>query len=760
LAGALPNLAVVVGCLALGAFVLWNQRSRAAGVFGLLGLVIAFTSCLGLQPAWGQADLLWPLTMPLVLHLALELNDGRRQAWHWPRWVAVYGPAGVLFAVSVGTLLTTGRPLPHPGAAAASWGTPVALAFHAFLGIAALAVCLLQFKAADRLGSVLLTVGVGLITLTPLSVKALALEPAVTPLGCLAASCFLAVATHRVRMQDVTPESAVRDILATMADAVLLTDTEARVVSVNWTACDLLDRDDLSDLIGRRIDELFAPAPGSPPIMGLLDRGIRDLGVVPRPPASDPPAPTEHQVHVSLSASTLRPGKQGPTRGYVFVARDITERKLAEREKSELEAQLAQSQRLEAIGTLAGGIAHDFNNLLTAILADAAFLKSVVTSDTDEYDCASNITLAAQRAAVLTAQLLGFARKGKLREDCVDVHDVVSNVVSIVGRTFDKQIRILEKLDASPSTVQGDPAQIEQVLMNMAINARDAMPRGGELTFETRVERLDGVYCESAELPPGQYITIIVRDTGSGVPGEIRDRLFEPFFTTKEQGKGTGMGLAMAYGIVKNHGGCIRLLDSASEQAAAAEGDGGKDTCAVPSRLSHDDTLPNIGAGAAFEIRLPVVDRQPAPQEPASAPVVGTGRILVVDDEDTVRATLSRMLRQLGYDVALASNGVEAVELFRREGGRFDLVILDMIMPEMNGADCFRELKTIKPGVKVLVATGHASRSSIRDLEREGVLGVLHKPFEAVRLSSKVSQVMHMRGKMVSEYGDVFGEQA
>jgi PAS domain S-box-containing protein len=625
--------------------------------------------------------------------------------------------------------LLAGLPLPAPGAPSGGWGTQVALGFHALVGVAALAVCLLQgFKTSDRLGSVLATVGVGLLTLPPLAVKAFAWGSWVTHIGSTAACLFLAVGVHRVRMQDVTPESAVRDILATMSDAVLLTNTEAQVVSVNWTACELLDRDDLSDLIGTRIDELFAPAPGSPPIMELFEQGaIRDLGVVPVS------APRDRETHVSLSASTLRPSKHGPTRGYVFVARDITERKQAEREKSELEAQLAQSQRLEAIGTLAGGIAHDFNNLLTAILADSAFLKNVVEPDSDAHDCATNISLAAQRAAVLTAQLLGFARKGKLRDDCVDVHDVLNNVVSIVGRTFDRKIRIVENLCDTPATVQGDPAQIEQVLMNLAINARDAMPDGGELTFETSLDNLEGERCESTELAPGMYVTIVVRDTGEGVSDEIRDRLFEPFFTTKGPGAGTGMGLAMAYGIVKNHGGCIRLAERA-----------------------HQTKNP----GAAFEIRLPLIDKRPSTRREAAADLVsGSGRILVVDDEDTVRATLSRMLRQLGYDVVMACNGAEAVDVFRSGCERFDLVILDMIMPEMNGADCFKKLKHIEPKVKVLLATGHASRQAVAEMEREGVLGVLHKPFEATRLSSKVAQVMRMKEKR-PEIGEAYEERA
>ncbi|MBE7558122.1 PAS domain S-box protein [bacterium] len=312
------------------------------------------------------------------------------------------------------------------------------------------------------------------------------------------------------------------------------------------------------------------------------------------------------------------------------VGRDITERK-------RLEAQLLHSQKMEAIGQLAGGIAHDFNNLLTGILGYAN-VSPEAQPDTLAFEAAKTIEKAGERAAELTRQLLGFARRGKYMSVPVDLHEVVREVVNLLGRTLDKNIAIIQRLSADISLVQGDPNQLEQAILNLAVNARDAMPEGGELSLETHVARLDEDFCRRyLGVEPGPYLVVCVGDTGVGIPREIQDRIFEPFFTTKEQGKGTGMGLAMVYGIVRNHGGAIRVYSE-------------------------------VGRGSVFKVYLPLLEKpREAPVTPAGdAPRRGSGRILLVDDDEVVRKVGADMLRSLGYDVTPVCGGREAVEFYRR----------------------------------------------------------------------------------------------
>ncbi len=394
--------------------------------------------------------------------------------------------------------------------------------------------------------------------------------------------------------------------------------------------------------------------------------------------------------------------------GYVnLYGRDITEHR-------KIESQLRQAQKMEAVGQLAGGIAHDFNNLLTGILGYANMLRSDSKLDKEVHESAKVIEKAARRAAELTKQLLGFARKGKLEETSVDVHRLVQEVASILGHTIDRRIRISQKLGAKPPYVRGDASQLQQVLLNLGVNARDAMPEGGEIVFETFVVELDEEYCRAhAGASPGRHLLISVTDTGCGIPKEIQDRIFEPYFTTKKRGEGTGMGLAMVYGIVKNHGGSIRVY---------SEG----------------------GRGTTFKVYLPLALKS----APLSGPLqavprsVGTGRILVVEDEEVIRTMATKMLEGLGYEVVTAADGQEGVEYYEKHQGEIDLVIIDMVMPRMNGRDCFRRLKAMNPAVRAILSTGYGRNGAVQELLGEGIIGYVQKPYVVGQLAEAVAKAL------------------
>jgi CheY-like chemotaxis protein len=334
---------------------------------------------------------------------------------------------------------------------------------------------------------------------------------------------------------------------------------------------------------------------------------------------------------------------------------------------------------------------------------------------TTVHDSSKAIERAAERASDLTRKLLGFARRGRQRREPVDVHAVIREVISLLQQTVSERIHLSCEMNAEDIIITGDPAQVEQVLLNLALNARDAMPSGGELVFKTGIEE----FADSRSLPepdirPGRFAVLTVEDTGTGIKPENMERIFEPFFTTKGKGRGTGMGLAMIYGTVRNHGGFIRV-----------------------------DSAP--GKGATFRVYLPlesdaVRDEEPPPAAPA--PDSGTGRILVVDDEETVRDVARSMLEICGYEVVTVSNGLEAVDYYRDHGGRIDLVVIDMVMPEMNGRECFRALREMDPNIRAVLSTGYGADGEAKEIVQEGMAGLVLKPFSKGALAATVQEAL------------------
>lgn len=380
-----------------------------------------------------------------------------------------------------------------------------------------------------------------------------------------------------------------------------------------------------------------------------------------------------------------------------------------EEEKERMREQLFQAQKMEAIGTLAGGIAHDFNNMLQGILGYASLLKLKIPETDPIYKPLEVIERTAERAAELTQQLLGFARKGKYFVEILNINDLVSEVIKIISRTFDRAIEIKTDLSDNIWRFEGDKGQMESVILNLCVNARDAMPGGGILTISTYNREI-----KEGDLPyswarPGSYVVISVKDTGVGMDEETMKHIFEPFFTTKEIGKGTGMGLAMVYGVVKNHGGFITVESE-------------------------------LGKGSTFTIYLPRTEAETKKDiSEIKTPLTGAGTILIVDDEEAIRNLLRDALSGLGYSVMVASNGREAIEIFNVDRDTIDLVILDLIMPEMGGEETLIRLRQIDPHVKVIIATGFGVTQSLQDvLKDKGVSGFVNKPFNIAEISEVI----------------------
>jgi len=374
-----------------------------------------------------------------------------------------------------------------------------------------------------------------------------------------------------------------------------------------------------------------------------------------------------------------------------------------------LEAQLRQAQKMEAIGRLAGGIAHDFNNLLTGILGHATMLRLHSSEGDPIHRAAEVIERAADGGADLTRQLLGFARQDKADSIAVDMHAVIEQVVSLLGRTLHKSIATRCCLDATAPQVIGDPTQLQQILVNLAMNAADAMPDGGELTLTTSLAQItESDMRLGSEMAEGEHLVVSVSDTGMGIDPDDLDKVFEPFFTRKETG--TGMGLAMVYGIARNHGGTVHV---------------------------HSER----GVGTTFTVYLPRptgVDDAPVVAG-RSEPIRGHGRILLVDDEEAVREVAAEMLTHLGYDVTIACAGGEAVGIYSREGHTIDLVVIDLVMPDMGGGDCFRALREIDPSASCILASGYSLNGTSQELLDAGMKGFVQKPFDLVELSVAVA---------------------
>lgn len=374
------------------------------------------------------------------------------------------------------------------------------------------------------------------------------------------------------------------------------------------------------------------------------------------------------------SLGTQVRSSNGDVLGFIGIHRDITERK-------RMEGLLLQSQKMEALGHLSSGVAHDFNNILTAVSGYAEILSMKMNKNDPLRRYVEEIAKAGERGNKLISSLLAFARDEEFNLQSANINEIVIAAKQLLLRLLTEDIELEINVKDEPLAVMADCNQIEQVLMNLAVNARDAMPRGGTLSISTELEErsdsfnnsFGGCLCEK-----GRYAVLTVKDTGSGMDEETKKRIFEPFFTTKEPGKGTGLGLFGAYGIIKRHGGCVEV-----------------------------ESEP--GAGTAFRIYLPVTDMDEIRAEPEEQAIHanGTETILIADDEREIRASASSLLEELGYHVIEAANGAEAVVKFMENKDSIQLVILDMMMPKKNGKEVFDEIKRVRPDIKTIFASGY-----------------------------------------------------
>ena len=383
-------------------------------------------------------------------------------------------------------------------------------------------------------------------------------------------------------------------------------------------------------------------------------------------------------------------------------------------ERARAEEQLRQAQKMDALGQLAGGVAHDFNNLLTGILSCADEIRAETRPGSPAQEAAITIEQAGRRAAELTRQLLGFARRGKLCIAPVDVHAAILEVTRLLGRTLDPGISIVTALDAAHAVVLGDCGQLQQVVLNLAVNARDAMPHGGILRIETaRVERGAADLAAHPAARPGPYVALSVSDTGEGVPPEILERVFEPFFTTKEPGRGTGLGLATVYGIAVNHGGFVEV---------------GRTAC----------------GGARFTVFLPAHEGAAAEAAPGATPVLIPGaRALVVDDEATVLTGLARCLARLGCEATICRDGDTATR--QLASSRFDVAIVDLGMPGLDGLATFRALRSLDPALPVVITSGYGPDGRAQEALDAGASAFLQKPWMLEQLAAVISAAVAAR---------------
>ncbi|MBV7260372.1 response regulator [Erythrobacter crassostreae] len=393
-------------------------------------------------------------------------------------------------------------------------------------------------------------------------------------------------------------------------------------------------------------------------------------------------------------------------------------------EEAQLKRQVAQATKMQAVGQLAGGVAHDFNNVLTAIIGTCDLMLLRHTPGDSDYDDIQQIRANSNRAASLTRQLLAFSRQQTLRPEILQLPDVVSEVGPLIKRLLGEKITYFVQHDRNLGAVRADPQQLEQVIMNLAVNARDAIQSngrgGGRISLLTRSLKATEVLKLGSEvLPPADYTVLIVQDTGGGIPAEVLPKLFEPFFTTKEQGKGTGLGLSTAYGIVKQSGGFL-FADNVADQ-------NGKQV------------------GARFTVYFPVHRGEAPKRREAPAPVSSEwsagGRILLVEDEDMVRAVAERALARAGYDVTACPGGEDGLEAIT-DGGEFDLVVSDVVMPGMDGPAMVREIRSRIPDMPVLFMSGYAEEQLRKDIDIPD-MHFIAKPFSVASIGDKVSSVMH-----------------
>jgi PAS domain S-box-containing protein len=519
--------------------------------------------------------------------------------------------------------------------------------------------------------------------------------------------------TERVRTQEALRESEERlqeqtrvlnSILNGMGDGVVAVDRSGEVIVFNGRARKILgqtpgnvlpnltDIDGVYDVDGRSV----ISTDRDPLLRAMAGEVVDELEMVVK-------NGTHGGVIVAANATALL-DDEGKIAGGILLLKDVTQQR-------DLERQFAQSQKMEAIGRLAGGIAHDFNNVLAVILCYGGLLLNELTFESRQWQDMKELLGAGERAAALTKQLLAFSRRRVITTRIVQLNDVVTEVEKMLRRLLGEDVDLRTRLSPDLGSVKGDASQVEQIILNLAINARDAMPQGGKLTIETQNITLSDEYAEShVKVVPGEYVSLAVTDTGVGMDADIQRRIFEPFFTTKEIGRGTGLGLSTVYGIVQQGGGHVWVYSE-------------------------------VGRGTSFKVYLPRTDEAGAPA-PARvrnvAPARGTETILLVEDDEAVRRVAVRILRSCGYNVIEAARVTDARHSCAEMGSSIDLLLTDVVMPEVSGLKLAEELSRYHPKLRVLYMSGYPGGAIVHDGILDADAAYIEKPFSAEDLAAKV----------------------
>ncbi|MCX5819456.1 MAG: PAS domain S-box protein [Deltaproteobacteria bacterium] len=506
--------------------------------------------------------------------------------------------------------------------------------------------------------------------------------------------------TDRKRAEEdlKTSEKKYRSVIENIQDVFYRSDARGLLLMGSPSGAKMFGYDSVDEMIGLPLD-IFWPDPIGR--QQLLDQ-IKAKGS-----ARDFEAVLLKKDGTTFNASFTTQfyyDDQGNFLGTEGIIREITHRKL-------LESQLLQARKLEAVGTLAGGVAHDFNNILMGIQGYASLMMLDLDTHHPHYERLKQIEEQVQSATDLTKQLLGFARGGRYEMRTADMNEIIRKTSSIFGRTK-KELTVHGRYGKDLWTVEVDRGQIEQVLLNLYVNAWHAMPSGGELYLETSNVVLDESYAALHVVLPGNYVRVSVADTGMGMEEETRKRIFDPFFTTREMGRGTGLGLAMVYGIMKGHKGFI-------------------------------DVNSKPGHGTTFTLYLPASEKKALEERSVTTEALrGSETILLVDDEPTVLAVSKAILESLGYTVHGKGSGQEAIAFLREMKNSIDLVILDMIMPVLSGSETFDRIRELNPSLKVILSSGYSLNGQAQQIMDRGCRGFIQKPFSIARLSRKIREVL------------------
>jgi PAS domain S-box-containing protein len=493
-----------------------------------------------------------------------------------------------------------------------------------------------------------------------------------------------------------------------IADGVITADAFGKVRRINPIA-ERLTGWDAAHAIGRPLAEVFcvgaSPRSGEP--LGHLSGSGTHSSVVLDPITLLDRRGVQHSVEMSASAIQ---DAASESYGTIIIFRDVTRRQ-------ELEAKKVQSDKLQAVSQLVGGLAHEFNNLLAGTMNFAELLRlRLGTTDGDASQYAEGIIENTRRASGLVGRLLAFACERPRESVPVDVHGILEELVDDFSAECSPQLRILNHLDATDSFVQGDAQALRESLLNLLTNACEASGISGTIEVRTKIVQLDDNQCRKAMLPVkrGRYLCVEVRDHGKGIPQHLLGRIFEPFFTTKRRDEAAGLGLSVVYGTIRDHAGNIEVETQS-------------------------------GQGTAIRLYLPSPLEVPLESlRPSHQVIQGKGRLLLADDEPSLRRSTGALLRRLGYDVVLAEDGAQALAIFRADPTAFDLVLLDIIMPRMNGREALREMRRIAPGVKAMYVSAFGLSSEDPTTE-DGVEGVIRKPFTAAVISQRLADVLEIR---------------